>query len=186
MGVVAGWDSSFDCLDEHLAAVLKTGGGPGHRLKLTMPSDREIKLVREFDVPRRLVFEAFSKPEYIRQWWGPRAFTMTDCEMDFRPTDAWRFVHRAPDGQEHPFKGVYKEIVRPERLEYTFIYDVEGYRDYEAVETVTLEEHDGRTIATDVVAYPSKEARDGQLCSGMEAGAAESMDRLEELLKTMA
>jgi uncharacterized protein YndB with AHSA1/START domain len=155
-------------------------------LTLTLPADREIVMTRVFDAPRRLVFEAHSKPEHVARWWGCHNSTLIVCEMDFRPGGAWRFVLRGPDGQEHPFKGVYREIVPPERLVYTFVYDVEGIRDHEALETLTFEEHDGKTTLTNTILHQTVEARDGHLASGLETGAAETLDRLEEHLKTMA
>lgn len=102
--------------------------------------------------------------------------------MDFRP---WRFVLRGRDGQEHPCKGVYREIAPPERLVYTFIYDVPGIREHEAVETLTFEERDGRTTLTNTRVHKTVEARDGHLQAGMEAGASETLDRLAELLPMM-
>ena len=151
-------------------------------LQVTTPSDREIRLTRVFDAPRRLVFQALSKPALIRRWWGLKSLVMTVCEMDLRVGGSWRFVLRDPDGQEHPFKGVYKEIVAPERIIQTFIYDVEGIRDHPAIETLTLEEQDGRTVFTSTVLHELKEARDGHLASGMEPGATESYNRLEDLM----
>jgi uncharacterized protein YndB with AHSA1/START domain len=155
-------------------------------LTVTLPSDREIVLSRVFDAPRRLVFEACTRPEHVAQWWGPRGTTLSVCEIDLRPGGGWRFVLRGPDGQDHPFKGVYREVVPPERVVSTFVYDVEGLRDFEAVETLTLAEHGGKTTLTVTVLHQTKESRDGQLRSGMEAGAAQSYDRLAELLETMA
>ncbi len=152
---------------------------------LTLPSDLEIQVTRVFDFPRRLVFEAYTSPEHVRRWWGCRHFTMTVCDMDFRPGGAWRYVLREPEGQEHPFKGIYREIVPPERLVYTFIYDVEMIRDHEALETVTFEECDGKTTVTSTIRHKTIEAHNGHLHSGMEAGAVESLDRLEELLQTL-
>jgi len=149
------------------------------------PGQPTIVMTRVFDAPRRLVFEAHSKPEHVSRWWGPRRHALILCEVDFRPGGAWRFVLRGPDGQEHPFKGVYREIVPPERLVYTFICDVPGIRDHEAVETLTFEEHDGKTTLTDTMVHKTVEARDGHLQAGMEAGAAETLDRLAELLQTM-
>ena len=154
-------------------------------LTVTLPSDREITLTRSFDAPRRLVFEAITRPEHVARWWGPLGSSLTVCEMDFRPGGSWRMVVRSPNGQEHPFKGEYREIVPPRRVVQTFIYDVEGIRDHVAVETLTLDEHDGRTTLSVTVLYDSKEARDAQLRSGMEAGAGQSYDRLAELLKTI-
>jgi len=155
-------------------------------MTLTLPSDLEIVLTRVFDAPRRLVFEAHTKPEHVRRWWGPRGSTLAVCEMDFRPGGAWRFVLRAPDGQDYPFKGVYREILPPERLVYTFVYDVEGIREHEALETLSFEEHDGKTTLTSRVLHKTVAARDGHLQSGMESGAAETWDRLAEHIGAMS
>jgi uncharacterized protein YndB with AHSA1/START domain len=157
-----------------------------HALTVTLPSDREILLTRVFDAPRRLVFEACTRPEHVVRWWGPHGSTMTLCEMDFRPGGAWRFVVRMPNGQECPFKGEYREIVPPERVVQTFIYDVEFIRDFEALETMTLTEQDGKTTLQVIVLHQTKEARDGQVNSGMEAGASETYDRLAEFIQTLA
>jgi uncharacterized protein YndB with AHSA1/START domain len=159
-------------------------------LEVTSPesstADRELVSTRVFDAPRELVFLAWTDPARIARWWGPRGFTTSTYAMDVRPGGAWRFVLRGPDGQEHPFKGVYREVVPPERVVATFIYDVDFIRDSPALETVTFEEYDGKTILKINVLHQSKEARDGHLHSGMESGANQSYDRLSELLKTMA
>ena len=155
-------------------------------LKVTLPNDTTVRLEREFNAPRDLVFEAMSKPEYITQWWGPRGSTLTKCELDFRVGGTWNFVERGSDGTEHPFKGVYKEIAPPERVTWTFIYDVPPFDQFEAVETVTLTEIEGRTKLSVDSVHGSKEARDGHVQSGMEKGAAETYDRLEELLAKLA
>jgi uncharacterized protein YndB with AHSA1/START domain len=157
-----------------------------NQLTVTLPSDTEIKLVREFDAPRKLVWEASTKPELVKQWWGPRGSELTVCEIDLRPGGAWRFVSRDADGNEHPFTGVYREIVAPERIVQTWKYDVPPFNEFESVETMTLSERDGRTTLTTMVLHQSKEARDGHVGSGMEKGAAETMDRLEELLAKTA
>jgi uncharacterized protein YndB with AHSA1/START domain len=119
------------------------------------------------------------------RWWGYEHATLTVTEMDFRPGGAWRFVLRNPDGHEFPFRRVYREIVPPERVVQTFIWDVEGIRDHEAVETLTQTEHDGKTTLTVRVLHRTTEARDGHLNSGMEAGATQSYKRLAALLETM-
>jgi uncharacterized protein YndB with AHSA1/START domain len=106
--------------------------------------------------------------------------------MDFRPGGAWRFVVRGPDGEDSPLKGVFREIVPPERLVWTFIYDVEPYSVHEAIETMTFTEQGGKTTLTVRSLYPSVEVRDGIVASGMEAGARETWDRLEEHLGSMA
>ena len=155
-------------------------------LKVTLPSDTEIRLERSFNAPRRLVWDAMTKPDYLRQWWGPRGSTLTRCELDLQPGGEWHFTERGADGTEHPFRGVFKEIEPIERMVWTFIYDVPPFDQFESVETLVLTEQDGRTTLTAVSKHGSKEARDGHVNSGMEKGAAESYDRLEELLGTMA
>jgi uncharacterized protein YndB with AHSA1/START domain len=157
-------------------------GAKTNALKVTLPSDTQILLTREFNAPRHLVWEAMTKPELVKQWWGPRGTELSVCEIDLRPGGAWRFVSRGPDGIEHPFKGVYKEIAAPERIVQTWVYDVPPFNEFESVETATLEERDGRTTLETLVQHKTKEARDGHVGSGMEKGAGETMDRLEELL----
>jgi uncharacterized protein YndB with AHSA1/START domain len=155
-------------------------------LTVTLPSDTEILLTREFDAPRDLVWEAMTKPEYVKQWWGPRGSSLSVCEIDFRVGGAWHFVERSEDGSEHPFKGVYKEIVAPERVVQTWKYDVPPFNEFESVETMTLTERDGRTYFETLVKHKTKEARDGHVNSGMERGAGETFDRLAELLAKLA
>jgi uncharacterized protein YndB with AHSA1/START domain len=158
-------------------------GGTGSRaLTLTTPSDREIVMTRVFDAPRDLVFEAHSSCEHLSNWWGPRKYEVADCDVDFRPGGAWRMVHRAP-GEEHGFRGEFREIVRPERIVWTFEY--EGMPGHVSVETLTLEEHDGKTTVTATSVFDSVQDRDGMLTSGMESGAAESYDRLDEYLEVL-
>ena len=149
---------------------------------ITLPSDQEIRITRTFAVPRRLVFEACTKPEHLKRWWGPRDTTITHCEMDFRVGGKWRFVLQGPDGSEHPFCGEYREIDSPTRYVQTFVYDVPVIRDHPAIETATFDEVGGKTTLTVTIWHGSKEARDGHLQSGMESGMNESHERLEKLL----
>jgi len=152
--------------------------------KLSLPSDREIVGSRIMDAPPELVFKAYTDPELIPRWWGPRRYATTVDKMDVRPGGVWRFVHRAADGGEYAFNGVYREIVPPKRLVYTFNY--EGAPGHEAVETVTFEEAEGgKTRMTDHLLFETREERDGMLNSGMEEGAAETIDRLAELLREL-
>lgn len=148
---------------------------------LTTPSDREIVITRTFDAPRELVFRVWTTPEHVRRWYG----TLTECTIDLRPGGAWRYVISEPDGGEHPFTGVYREVVPPERLVYTEAYDVEGLRDHPALVTLSFDERDSRTTMTSVSLYESREYRDGHLASGMESGMVEALDRLAELLTTL-
>ena len=169
-------------LGEHLVAM---GGKRRNAMTMAIRSDREVVLRRAFDAPRELVFEAFSKPEHIRNWWGCGKLEMTECDMDFRAGGSWRFVQREDDGTVHPFKGEYREIVAPERIVQTFIYDVDGAREHPAVETILFEAVDGGTLLTNHMRFDSAEAMAATIGSGMEGGAAESMDRLEELVASM-
>ena len=151
---------------------------------LTLPSDRELVITRTFDAPRRLVFEAMTTPEHVRRWYGPRRLTMTVCEIDLRVGGSWRYVVRDPDGNEFGFSGVYREIVPPERLVTTEGF--EGMPGHEYIATLTLDEHDGRTTLTNTLLYQSVEDRTGHMQSGMEPGMRETLDRLAELLATLA
>ncbi len=147
------------------------------------PNQPTVRIQRLFDAPPHLVFEASTNPEHLARWWGFRASTLTECKVDLRPGGAWRFVLRMPDGSEHGFGGVYREVARPTRLVYSFRYD--GYPDAEAVETVTFEDKKGKTLLTATVLHSSVENRDGHVASGMEEGATESHERLAELLASL-
>jgi uncharacterized protein YndB with AHSA1/START domain len=154
-------------------------------LKVTLPTETTILLEREFDAPRHLVWEAMTRPEYVKQWWGPRGYTLPSCEIDLRVGGEWRYLSKAADGSEYLFRGVYKEITPVERLSYTWIFDFAPYNEIVAIESVELEERDGRTYARTTMEWPSKEARDGH-ANAMQPGVTETMDRLEELLATLA
>jgi uncharacterized protein YndB with AHSA1/START domain len=152
-------------------------------MTLTLKSDLEIEFSRVFEAPRRLVFEAHAKPEHVRRWWGPHGSTMTTCEMDFRPGGRWRFVLRTGRGQEVEFYGEYREIVAPERFVWTFGFV--GMPGPAGIETYTFTEHDGKTTLVSVALFDSIESRDAAIRSGMEKGAAETWDRLAELLRSL-
>jgi uncharacterized protein YndB with AHSA1/START domain len=154
-------------------------------MTMSVPSDREIVLTRDFEAPRSLVFEMFVKPEHLKRWWGLRGSTLTVCDVDLRPGGAWRYVTRGAKGHENPFKGIYKEITPPERLVYTLVYDVEGAREHPGLVTDVFTEKAGVTTLVENMLFPSKEARDGLLQSDMKSGAAETFDRLAELLATL-
>jgi uncharacterized protein YndB with AHSA1/START domain len=148
-------------------------------LKVTLPSDNEIVLTRVFDAPRHLVFDAFSKPELLKGWFGPRGWSLSVCEVDFRVGGGFRFVLRGPDGQEMGMRGVYRELAPPERSVH-----MESFDDFpgESQVTAVFSEQDGRTTLTATVRYPSNEVRDAVPKDGIEHGAAESYDKLAELL----
>lgn len=153
-------------------------------MTLTLPSDREIRLTRVFDAPRELVFEAMTKAEHVREWWGRREDTAPICEIDARPGGKWRIVNRGADGQEFAFRGEIREIVPPERIVQTF--EFEGFPGHISVETAELTEVDGKTLVTATSRFDSVEDRDAMIQSGMEKGAAESYDRLAEHLARIA
>jgi uncharacterized protein YndB with AHSA1/START domain len=158
---------------------------PGN-LKLTTQGDREIVMTRALDAPRRLVFDAFTKPELVKHWLlGPPGWSMPICEIDLRVGGVYRYVwRRDSDGSEMGMGGVYREIVAPERLVATEKFDQAWYPG-EAVGTTVLVEQDGKTTITQTVLYQSREARDAVLKSGMERGVAASYDRLAELVASL-
>ena len=115
----------------------------------TDTTERELVITRVFDAPRALVFKAWTEPERIKQWWGPRGFTTLSCEMDLRPGGAWRTRSRSPEGTEHAEHGVFREIVEPERIVFTQAWeDAEGKPKHETLVTVTFADHDGKTLLT--------------------------------------
>lgn len=153
----------------------------------TLPSDREVTMTRSFKAPREIVFKAWTTPEHVRRWWGFRDSNMIVCEIDLRIGGAWRYVTREASGEEVPFRGVYKEISRPDRLVSTEVYDVAPFNEGDAaINTLTLVEQSGITTLTVTTRYPSKEIRDIVLEMGMETGASVTMDRLAELVEAIA
>jgi uncharacterized protein YndB with AHSA1/START domain len=151
-------------------------------LKVTTPSEREIVLTRVFDAPRSLVFDCLTKPELLKRWFGPRGWSLSVCEVDLRVGGKWRFVLRGPDGQQMGMGGVYREIAAPERDVHT-----ESFDDYpgESIVTGVLVEQGGKTTLTGTILYESKVIRDAVIQSGMEHGAAETYDKLAELLPSL-
>ena len=152
-------------------------------LSIAAQGERDIVMTRAFDAPRALVFDAFTKPDLIRRWLlGPDGWTMPVCEVDLRVGGAYRYVwRRDKDGTEMGMGGVFREIVRPERIVSTEKFD-EAWYPGEGVGTVELLEKGGRTTMTQTMTYVSREARDAVLKSPMESGVSRSFDRLEELM----
>src|SRR5439155_2332940 len=148
--------------------------------KVTLPSDKEILITREFDAPRDVVFKAMTDPNLIPRWWGRRGYTTIVEKMDVRPGGKYRFLHRTTDGEESAFRGEYREVVAPERIVQTFEW--EPMAGHISVETATFTEQDGRTLLTTRSVFASKEDRDGMIQSGMEKGLRETHDRFAELL----
>lgn len=151
--------------------------------EVTLPSDTEIKIVRRFDAPRDLVFDVWTTPEHVRNWWGWEKDPMTVCEIDLRVGGEWRFISVNEDYGEVHFYGEYREIDRPRRLVSTEVFA--PYPDSPALNTLTLEEGEGVTTMTILVDYPSKEGRDATIASGMESGLQHSLDRADTVLATL-
>jgi len=138
---------------------------------------------RIFEAPREAVWRANTDPELIPQWWGPRGTTARVAEMDVRPGGKWRFVSAGPDREDVEFYGEYLEVVEPERIKWTFMFDVEGVGPQGGPETLTLEDlGNGRTQMRAVSHMGSEETIDAALETGMTKGAIETWDRLDELL----
>jgi uncharacterized protein YndB with AHSA1/START domain len=154
-----------------------------NQLIVELPSDTEIVMRRTFDAPRALVFDAFTKEEHLRHWWGMKGSELTVCEMDARPGGRWRMVIREADGSENGFSGEVREVRPHERFVWTFGWD--GAPGQDGPEEMTFEECDGKTTVTTRSIFPSKEVRDMIIRSGMEEGATQSYERLAEHLATL-
>jgi uncharacterized protein YndB with AHSA1/START domain len=155
---------------------VKTSSGTA---KVTLPTDEQILITREFNAPKHLVYKAWTTPELVKRWWSGRRGEVTLAEIDLRVGGRWRYVMVANGGFEVGFHGEYREIVPNERLVSTEVF--EGMPDAEAVDTLTLTEVDGRTKLAILVQHSSKEHRDGHINSGMETGLQESLDLLEQV-----
>jgi uncharacterized protein YndB with AHSA1/START domain len=151
---------------------------------VTLPSDTQILITREFDAPRQLVYRAYTTPELVRRWWAGDRGEVTSAEVDLRPGGSWRYVMTANAGFEVAFHGEYQEIVPGERIVATEVY--EGAPDAPAVTTTTFAEHEGRTTLSILVQHISRENRDMHLNSGMETGMQESLNYLEQVARTLA
>jgi uncharacterized protein YndB with AHSA1/START domain len=156
-------------------------------LKITTPSDREILITRTFDAPRSMVFDAMSKSEFLKRWLlGPPGWEMTVCENDMKVGGSFCHVWRKDDGTEMKMRGVYREIVPPERVVRTESFEFGCNAQMgEQLATLVLTESNGRTALNLTVLYPSKEARDATIASGMERGVGASYDRLDKILATV-
>jgi len=139
---------------------------------------------RTFDAPRELVWKAHVDPDLIPRWWGQRGTTTTVVEMDVRPGGKWRYVSSAPDREDIAFYGEYLDVTPPERIKWTFMFDVEGVGPMGGPETLTFEEVGGKTLMRAVSHMGSAEVIEEALATGMSGGAIETWDRLDELLAT--
>jgi uncharacterized protein YndB with AHSA1/START domain len=149
---------------------------------VTLPTDEQILITREFDAPRHLVYKAWTTPELVKRWWNAKRGEMTVAEIDLRVGGRWRYVMVTDDGFEVAFHGEYREIVPNERIVTTEVYEgVPEAEEAAVLNTLTFAEADGRTTLTNLVQAPSKEIRDAIIDSGMEAGMQDAMDLLEEV-----
>jgi len=147
------------------------------------PGSFEILTSRTFDAPRELVYRAFTEPELIKRWWGPRALGTIVDKLEPHTGGGWRFIHNDDDGNEYGFHGVFHDVTPGERIVQTF--EFEGMPGHVALETMTLTETDGKTTIAGSSIFQSVADRDGMVESGMEGGWSESMDQLAELLATL-
>jgi uncharacterized protein YndB with AHSA1/START domain len=160
-----------------------------NKATVTLPTDEQILITREFDAPRHLVFEAFTTPELVRRWWHAKRGEMTVAEIDLRPGGAWRYVMVTGDGTEVGFHGEYREVVPNERVVSTETYEglPEGVTEEQGttVNTATFAESNGRTTLTLLVQAPSKETRDAIIASGMEDGLQDALVLLEQVAQSL-
>jgi uncharacterized protein YndB with AHSA1/START domain len=151
---------------------------------VTLPTDEQILITREFDAPKDLVFRAYTTPELVRRWWHAKRGDVTVCEIDLRVGGKWRYVMVADGGLEVGFHGEYREIVPNDKLVSTEVYEGMPQGDgpeQGTLNTVTFTEADGRTTVTILVEAPSKEIRDAIIASGMEDGLQDALDLLEQV-----
>ena len=146
---------------------------------VTLPTDTQILITRDFDAPPHLVYRAWTTPELVKRWWSARRGTVTSAEIDLRVGGRWRWVMLTEDGFEVGFHGEYRELVPDARIVCTEVY--EGMPDGEALNTMTLTEKNGRTTLAILVQHSCREHRDAHIESGMEAGMQDAMDLLEEV-----
>jgi uncharacterized protein YndB with AHSA1/START domain len=150
--------------------------------RVTLPTDQQILITREFDAPKHLVYRAWTTPELVKRWWHANRGEATIAEIDLRVGGKWRYVMVTPDGVEVAFHGEYREIVPNERIVSTEVYEgIPDAEEHAAMNILTLTEQDGRTTLTVLVEHPTKEGRDAHVNSGMEDGMQDAMDLLEQL-----
>lgn len=152
------------------------------------PLERELTVTRVFDAPRELVFQAWTEPEHLKHWWGPRGFTTPACEVDLRVGGTWKIVMRFPDGvNEHTMQAVYREIVPPERLSFTnTALDKDGTRLLEGITSITLEDLGGKTKLTMYTRMTGLVSYADRMLEGMEPGWSQTLERLGEALAELS
>ena len=148
--------------------------------QVTLPSDREILIIRSFAAPRDVVFDAWTKPEHLAHWWDPSRERLASCDIDLRPNGTFRFI---PGGAKPPFIGTYRDIVPPERLVFSTVVAPSGE---ESIGTLLFEERDGRTILRLTIACASQEDRDALLQMRIDAGTLQTLENLNEYVARSA
>jgi uncharacterized protein YndB with AHSA1/START domain len=159
--------------------------GKNVEVTVSLPTDREIAFTCLFHRRAQVLFEAWTRPEHLRQWWGCEGSTITHCAIDLRVGGAWSLVMRMADGSDHHFHGDYREIVRPHRLVYTECYEMPQYGNPKWLTTVTFDEHPEETVLTHTIRHNSREVRDGHLQAGMQEGTIQTLTRLNEYTAAM-
>jgi uncharacterized protein YndB with AHSA1/START domain len=154
------------------------------RAVVTTPSDRQIKITRQFDAPRRLVYRAWTTPDLVRRWWTADRGEMTVADIDLRVGGTWRYAMVMPNGLEVAFHGEYREIVTGERIVSTEVF--EGAPEAEALTTVTFDEREGGTTVTILVDHQRREYRDRHIQAGMEDGLQDALDLLEQVIGSVS
>jgi len=150
---------------------------------VTLPTDEQIAIQREFDAPKHLVYKAWTTPELVRRWWSAKRGEVTSAEIDLRVGGRWRYTMVTPDGFEVAFHGEYREIAENERIVSTEVY--EGAPENEALDTVTFAEAAGKTTVNILMMLPTKQARDAVLASGMEDGLQDALELLEQVARSL-
>lgn len=154
-----------------------------NRAKVTLPTDEQILITREFDAPRELVYRAYTTPDLVRRWWHANRGDVTLIEIDLRVGGTWRYLMTACGGPEVGFHGEYREVVPNERIVSTEVF--EGAPEAEAVSTVTFTETEGRTMLTILVQHSCQEHRDAHINSGMEDGLQDALILLEQVANSI-
>jgi uncharacterized protein YndB with AHSA1/START domain len=158
---------------------MRVTNAENHRITVE-PGTQEVVLSWTFEAPRQLVFHAYTDPQMIVNWWGPRELTTTIERLEAKSGGGWHFIQRDPVGNVHAFHGIFHEVTPPRRIVRTFEY--EGAPGKVVLETVTFEERDGRTTLTTHSLFQSVADRDQMVGAGMERGVLESMERLTQLM----
>jgi uncharacterized protein YndB with AHSA1/START domain len=159
--------------------------GKNVEVTVSLPTDREIAFTCRFHRNAQVLFDAWTRPEQLRRWWGCEGSSITHCAIDLRLGGAWSLVMRMAYGSDHPFHGVYREILPPQRLVYTECYQMPQYGSPEWLTTVTFDEHQAETVLTHTITHKSREVRDGHLQAGMQEGTIQTLNRLNEYTAAM-